>query len=109
MSHGPIEILLIGYGNRLTPKYAVVLYDDDSGLYRLNRLPNPIFVSVDVNRKEAEVFRKAGPTKEQLDIFPRNPRAFRLKVILPIDFIALHIFDVLRRTIKNHSLPIVIQ
>ena len=49
------KIFLIGDRKRLEAEHAVVLDDDDARPERFNRFPNPVFVTVNVNRKQAKV------------------------------------------------------
>src|SRR3984957_17085438 len=81
MRFGSVEVRLIRNRNRLATKNAVVFADPDAGPDRIDRFPDPVIISVNIDREQPQVFVKSALPQQVVDIFPGNKAAFRLQVV----------------------------
>ena len=104
-----MEILFVRNGNGLQTEKAIVFNDHDPRPDGLDGLPNPVFVSIDVDRKKSDVFRKTGLLKEGINILSRNPGALGLEVKFPVDSVCLDKSNVGLARVQYHPLPMILE
>src|SRR6185369_1091016 len=104
-----MEIRFIRHRDGLQPEKTIVFHNHDVGLDRLNRLPNPVFVTIDVNREKPNIFGETRTTYQGINIISRNPNTLGLEVKLPIDVIRPNKANILFVPVQNHALPVVFE
>src|SRR6267143_7311120 len=104
-----MQVVFVRNGNRLQTEYTVVFNNHDSWSDGVDRFPNPVLVSIDVDRKKPNVFRKTSLAQEGINILSRNPGAFGLKVKLPIDPVGLDKSNIGLARVQYHPLPVIIE
>src|ERR1035441_3146444 len=81
----------IRYRDGRQAKQAVVLNDDDPRTQRLNRLPYPVLVAINIDGQQSDIAGKTGVLQQSIDVVFGDPRALGLQVKLPVDRIGLNI------------------
>src|ERR1700730_16975643 len=109
MGRSANELRVVRDGNfGVDAEMTVVFADHDARRYRLDRLPHPIIVAIDVDREQTDISCHTVIGNEPIDVFPRNEGVLSLEIAGPVYAVTPDEADVLGTAIDYQPTPMVV-
>jgi hypothetical protein len=105
----PEEGRVVGHGDGvLRAEEAVVLHGDDHRIDRLDALPDPVVVAVDVHAEQPDPAAEAGGGEERVDVVAIDPGVQRGEVVAPVQVGGAHLVHVRAAPVEDETAPVVV-